>query len=81
MPKSINKPNKTGDNAVEKTIKEMVTDLIAPRFFVPYISDHVDVINTLAVPLVTAIKIKNIIGDSIDLNNIDIIKPKIIGIK
>lgn len=80
-PKSIKKPNKIGDNAVEKTIKEIVIDLMAPKFLVPYISDQVDVIKTFAVPLVIAMKIKNKIGESVDLNNIVIINPNIIGIK
>ena len=80
-PKSIRKPNKNGDKAVEKTIKDIVIDLMAPKFLVPYISDQVDVIKTFAVPLVIAIKIKNKIGENAELNKIDITKPKIIGIK
>ena len=80
-PKSIKKPNKIGDNAVEKTIKDIVIDLMAPKFLVPYISDQVEVIKTFAVPLVIAIKMKNKIGENIDLNKTDIMKPKIIGIK
>ena len=77
----IKKPNKIGDNAVEKTIKDIVIDLIAPKFLVPYISDQVEVINTFAVPFVIATKMKNKIGENADLNRIDITKPKIIGTK
>ena len=80
-PKSIKKPNKIGDNAVEKTINDIVIDLMAPKFLVPYISDQVEVIKTFAVPLVIAIKTKNKIGVNVDLNKIDIMKPKIIGIR
>ena len=80
-PKSIKKPNKIGDNAVEKTINDIVIDLMAPKFLVPYISDQVEVIKTFAVPLVIAIKMKNKIGENIDLNKTDIAKPRIIGIK
>ena len=54
---------------------------MAPKFLVPYISDQVDVIKTFAVPLVIAIKIKNKIGENVDLNKIDTMKPKINGIK
>ena len=54
---------------------------MAPKFLVPYISDQVEVIKTFAVPLVIAIKMKNKIGENIDLNKTDIRKPKIIGIK
>ena len=80
-PKSIRKPNKNGDKAVEKTIKDIVIDLMAPKFLVPYISDQVEVIKTFAVPLVIAIKKKNKIGENVDLNKIDTVKPKISGIK
>ena len=57
-PKSIKYPNKNGDNEVEKTIRDTVIDLIAPKCFVPYISDHAEVNRTLDVPFVIAIKIK-----------------------
>lgn len=67
-PSSIKYPNNIGDREVEKTISATVTDLIAPRCLVPYISDHVDVISTFAVPFVIAIKIKNKTGDSENCN-------------
>ena len=80
-PKSIKYPNKNGDNEVEKTIRDTVIDLIAPRCFVPYISDHVEVNRTLDVPFVIAIKIKKITGDNANLKSRENKNPSIIGIK
>lgn len=80
-PRSISIPNKIGDNDVENTINEMVTDLIAPKNLVPYISDHVEVMSTFAVPFVTAIKTKNKTGDSVNLKVIENMNPNIMGIK
>ena len=80
-PKSIKYPNKNGDNEVEKTISDTVIDLIAPRCFVPYISDHVEVNKTLDVPFVIALQIKKITGDNANLKSRENNNPSIIGIK
>ena len=55
-PISIKKPNKAVPNAVEKTIKAVVSAFIDPIYFTPYISAQVDDPNKLARPFETPIK-------------------------
>ena len=57
---SINKPKTAVPNAVEKTIKAVVSALIEPINFTPYISAQVEEPRTLANPLDMPTKPKNI---------------------
>ena len=58
-PISIKVPNKAVPNAVAKTISAVVSALIDPIYFTPYISAQVDDPRTFAKPFVIPIKPKN----------------------
>ena len=58
-PKSIRIPNKAVPKAVENTIKAVVSALIEPIYFTPYISAHVDEPRTFASPFDMPIKPRN----------------------
>ena len=58
-PKSIKTPNKAVPNAVANTIKAVVSALIEPIYFTPYISAQVDDPKTFANPLEIPIKPRN----------------------
>ena len=59
-PISIKVPNKAVPNAVAKTISAVVSALIDPIYFTPYISAQVEEPRTLQNPFVTPISPKNI---------------------
>jgi hypothetical protein len=58
-PLSIKIPNNAVPNAVEKTINAVVSALMDPIYFTPYISAQVDEPRTLQSPLVMPINPKN----------------------
>ena len=62
-PISIKKPNKAVPKAVANTINAVVKAFIDPIYLTPYISAQVDEPKTLAKPLVTPSKPKNIKED------------------
>ena len=55
-PISIKNPNNAVPKAVEKTISAVVSALIDPIYFTPYISAHVEDPRTLAKPFEIPIK-------------------------
>ena len=55
-PTSIKNPNNAVPKAVEKTISAVVSALIDPIYFTPYISAHVEDPRTLAKPFEIPIK-------------------------
>ena len=57
-PLSIKIPNNAVPNAVEKTINAVVSALMDPIYFTPYISAHVEEARTLAKPFDIPIKPK-----------------------
>jgi len=57
-PLSIKIPNNAVPNAVEKTINAVVSALMDPIYFTPYISAHVEEPRTLAKPFDIPIKPK-----------------------
>ncbi len=59
-PESIRIPNKAVPKAVENTIKAVVSALIEPIYFTPYISAQVDEPRTFANPFDMPIKPRNI---------------------